>query len=215
VEKVTERDESGGFLNARLARVAQLRKDMPSVYWPNQYGNRDAIDAHYRLTGGELCRALGTIDYLFVGVSTGGTVGGLSQRIKETSPSAKVIAVDAEGSAIFGGAPKRRRIPGLGSSIRPPLFEHALIDDVIMVSERDTVDGCHRLLREHGLYAGGSSGTVFTAINGYFAGYTGPRPTVAFLAADRGNAYADTIYNPIWVAEMLGELSDDLDVLHV
>ncbi|KAA2254440.1 2,3-diaminopropionate biosynthesis protein SbnA [Solihabitans fulvus] len=201
VEKVTERDASGGFLSTRLARVAQLRIELDSAYWPNQYANTDAIEAHYRLTGGELCRAFRRIDYLFVGVSTGGTIGGLSKRLKETWPRTRVIAVDAEGSAIFGGPPATRRIPGLGSSITPPLFEHALIDEVIMVPERETVLGCHQLLRQHGVYAGGSTGTVYTAINGYFDGYTGPRPTVVFLCADRGTGYADTIYNPLWAAD--------------
>lgn len=205
VEKVTERDASGGYLTSRLNRVQELRSELDGVYWPNQYANTDAVLAHYRLTGGEIVRAFRAIDYLFVGVSTGGTISGLSQRVKETYPGVRVIAVDAEGSAIFGGAPKRRRIPGLGSSITPPLFDHALIDDVVVVPERDTVHGCHQLLQRHGVYAGGSTGTVYTAINGYFADHTGPRPTVLFLCADRGTGYADTIYNPLWVAEVFDE----------
>jgi cysteine synthase A len=142
---------------------------------------------------------------VFVGTSTGGTVAGLSRRVKETWPHARVVAVDAEGSAIFGGAPRIRHIPGLGSSITPPLIDHALIDDVVIVPERDTVRGCHELLSRHGLYAGGSSGTVYAAIGRYFAGHTGPRPTVLFLCADRGTGYADTIYNPSWVAEVFQE----------
>ncbi|HEX7661618.1 MAG TPA: 2,3-diaminopropionate biosynthesis protein SbnA [Pseudonocardiaceae bacterium] len=202
VEKVTERDATGGFLNTRLAKVASLRESMESVYWPNQYANTDAIMAHYRLTGGELVRRFRKIDYIFVGTSTGGTIGGLSLRLKEAYPGIKVIAVDAEGSAIFGQQPKKRLIPGLGSSIVPPLFSHALIDEVVSVPERDTVHGCHQLLRQHGIYAGGSSGTVYTAITSYFEGYHGPRPTVAFLCADRGTAYVNTVYNEDWAAQL-------------
>lgn len=205
VEKVTERDPSGGFLNRRLDRVTELRETAESVYWPNQYANTDALLGHYRLTGGELVRAFRRIDYVFVGTSTGGTIGGLSLRLKETYPGVRVIAVDAEGSAIFGGPPKTRHIPGLGSSITPPLFDHALIDDVVTVPELDTVQGCHQLLRRHGIYAGGSSGTVYRAISSYFAGHTGPRPTVVFLCADRGIAYADTVYDPAWVAGLTEE----------
>lgn len=205
VEKVTERDASGGFLSTRLARVQQLRTTLDQSYWPNQYDNDDSMLGHYRLTGGEITRAFHGIDYLFVGTSTGGTVSGLSQRIKETYPSARVVAVDTEGSAIFGGSPCPRRIPGLGSSITPPLLGHALIDDVVTVPEHDTVRGCHQLLHRHGVYAGGSTGTVYDAINGYFAGHHGRRPTVLFLCADRGTAYADTIYNPRWVARYFPE----------
>ncbi len=216
VEKVTVRDPSGGFLATRLDRVTELCAELESAYWPNQYANTDAVLGHYRLTGGELVRAFRRIDHVFVGTSTGGTIGGLSLRLKEAYQGIRVIGVDAEGSAIFGGPPGKRRIPGLGSSIVPELFNHALIDDVVIVPERDTVEGCRRLLRDHGIYAGGSSGTVYTAIERYFAGYRGPRPTVAFLCADRGTAYAETVYDPAWAATLSGQdtRSPELDVVH-
>ncbi|OLR93909.1 2,3-diaminopropionate biosynthesis protein SbnA [Actinokineospora bangkokensis] len=207
VEKVTERDATGGYLATRLRRVAALRAELPAAFWPDQYGNADAVEAHYLLTGGELVRAFDRIDYAFIGAGTGGTIGGVSLRLKEAYPGVRVVAVDAEGSAIFGGAPKTRRIPGLGSSMVPPLIGKALIDEVLIVSEPDTVRGCHDLLREHGLYAGGSTGTVYSALTRYFAdlpaGGAGPRPTAVFLCADRGTAYADTIYNPAWAATLL------------
>ncbi|MGB3437395.1 MAG: 2,3-diaminopropionate biosynthesis protein SbnA [Actinophytocola sp.] len=201
VAKVTEPDGTGGYLRTRLGRVAELLAGDPTAYWPDQYGNPDAAQAHHRFTGGELCDALPRLDYLFVGVGTGGTIAGMSHRVKETFPGCAVIAVDAAGSAIFGAPPALRRIPGLGSSIVPPLVGQALIDDVVLVPEPDAVTGCHDLLREHGVFAGGSTGSVYHAIQRYFAAHPVPRrtPTVAFLCADRGHAYADTVYNPAWV----------------
>ncbi|GAB1515094.1 2,3-diaminopropionate biosynthesis protein SbnA [Actinophytocola sp. KF-1] len=201
VEKVSEPDGTGGYLRTRLARVRELVDGDPAVYWPNQYVNTDAAEAHYRFTGAELCAAVPRLDYLFVGVGTGGTIAGVSHRVKETFPGCAVIAVDAVGSAIFGGPPAPRRIPGLGSGIVPPLVHQAIIDDVVLVPEPDAVAGCHALLGTHGLYAGGSTGSVYHAIRRYFAANATPRrtPVVAFLCADRGNAYADTVYNPAWV----------------
>lgn len=203
VEKVTEPDDTGGYLRARLARVRRLRDELAPSYWPNQYANTDAMAAHYHSTGAELCRSLPRIDHLFVGVGTGGTIAGLSQRVKAEFPRVTVIAVDTEGSMIFGGAPRRRWIPGLGSSIRPPLCSRADVDDVVIVSERDGIAGCDELLRRHGLFAGGSTGSVYAAIGHYFTrhppGLT--RPTVAFLCADRGIPYVDTVYDPAWVEE--------------
>ena len=205
VEKVTEPDGVGGHLRTRLRRVEELRAELPGAYWPNQYVNPDGMTAHYRLTGGELCRRFRRIDFLFVGVSTGGTIAGLSARVKESYPGATVVAVDADGSAIFGATGPPRRIPGLGSGIVPPLCDRALIDDVVIVPEADAVAGCHALFHRHGLFAGGSTGSVYSAIGRYFrerpaltAG--GARPTVVFLCADRGTAYLDTVYDPAWVA---------------
>ncbi|MBB5135505.1 cysteine synthase A [Thermocatellispora tengchongensis] len=234
VEKVTEADGAGGYLQVRLARIRRLLTELPAAYWPNQYANADARQAHERLTGAELCRALERLDYLFVGVSTAGTIAGLSRQAKRAFPGVRVVAVDSAGSAIFGNPPRRRRIPGLGSSIVPPLLDSALIDEVVIVEEADAVAGCHRLLSEHGIFAGGSTGSVYAAITRYFADYEdftvpesftdtrsfaaaerltdpgsfqGPasgRPAVAFICADRGVAYADTLYNPEWVRDALG-----------
>lgn len=201
VEKVTEPDGTGGYLRTRLSRVRELVAGDAAAYWPNQYRNPDAADAHYRFTGAELCASVPRLDYLFVGVGTGGTIAGLSHRVKETFPGCAVIAVDAAGSAIFGGPPAPRRIPGLGSGIVPPLVGQALIDDVVLVRETDAVAGCHELLRGHGVFAGGSTGSVYHAIRRFFSARPAQSrtPAVAFLCADRGHAYADTVYNPAWV----------------
>ncbi|MCX4762817.1 pyridoxal-phosphate dependent enzyme [Streptomyces sp. NBC_01275] len=203
VEKVTEPDGAGGYLLSRLARVAELRTELSDVYWPDQYSNPDGARGHYELTARELLEDVGRIDYLFVGVGTGATVNGLSRRLGEEHPEAAVVAVDVEGSAIFGAPPARRRIPGIGSSIRPPLIDDAWIRKVVVLSERDEVAGCRALLRDHGIYAGGSTGCVYAAITRHFDGHTGPEPVVAFLCADSGEPYADTVYTDAWVAEHL------------
>jgi cysteine synthase A len=209
VEKVTEPDGAGGYLLSRLARVAELRAELPDVYWPDQYRNPDGAQGHYELTAKELLAEVGDrIDYLFVGVGTGATVNGLSRGVRAARPATTVVAVDVEGSVIFGGSPARRLIPGIGSSIRPPLVDSALISEVTVLSEVDEVAGCRTLLRDHGIYAGGSTGSVYAAITSHFADHpggstTGAEPVVAFVCADRGEPYADTVYDDGWVAEHL------------
>lgn len=204
VEKVALPDGTGGYLLSRLERVERLRDELDDVYWPDQYSNPDGARGHYELTGGELLSALGHVDHLFVGVGTGATIAGMSRRISGSCPDVTVVAVDVEGSNIFGARRGRRLIPGIGSSIRPPLIEDALIHEVLTLSELDEVAGCRALLADHGIYAGGSTGCVYAAINRYFETYRGPPPVVAFLCADRGEPYADTVYSDSWVAENLG-----------
>ncbi|MCT9114490.1 2,3-diaminopropionate biosynthesis protein SbnA, partial [Streptomyces mirabilis] len=75
-----------------------------------------------------------------------------------------IVAVDAEGSVIFGGPPKKRRIPGIGSSIVPPLCGQALIDHVEIVSEARAVEACGTLAAKYALYAGGSTGSTYAAV---------------------------------------------------
>jgi cysteine synthase len=82
------------------------------------------------------------------------------------------------------------------------LVRQAQIDDVVMVPEPDTVAGCHELMDRHGVFAGGSSGSVYTAINRYLHPLRvwRKKPNVLFLCADRGFPYLKTIYNPSWVS---------------
>lgn len=203
VIKVDRPDDTGGYLKSRLQVVEDLRTSHPNCHWTNQYGNPDGMRAHYNTTGVEICDVLPSLDYVFLGVSTGGTIAGISRRVKEKFPLARVVAVDAEGSVIFGGPPKKRCIPGLGASIRPDLLTHAIIDDVIVVREGDSVRACHELLRKHGLFVGGSTGTVFSAIQQYFAKHPpNRRVTALFLCADRGTAYIDTVYSHEWAQQL-------------
>jgi len=198
VERVDQRDETGGYLGTRLAKVKELLETTGDAFWTDQYRNRSAMAAHYELTAGDIVAAFPALDYVFVGVSTAGTIAGVSRRLKEHFPAVKIVAVDAEGSVIFGQKPRHRYIPGIGSSIVPDLLRHALIDDTVHVRELDTIDGCHALLQEHQILAGGSSGSSYAAIRSY--PFREPSPTVLFLCADRGTAYMDTVYDPAWIA---------------
>lgn len=206
VVKVEERDDTGGFLKTRLAKIEELRRTLPNAFWTNQYGNPDNTAAHFNTTGLEICKAFEgrSLDYVFLGVSSGGTISGVSRRVKQHFPDAKIVAVDAEGSVIFGGPPKKRYIPGIGSSIVPPLVSKALIDQVIHVPERDTAAACQELLFKHGLFVGGSSGTVYAAIQKELPRIRSASnpPNAIFLCADRGSAYLDTVYDPEWVKRL-------------
>ena len=204
VAKVENRDDTGGFLKTRLAMVQQLCATIPHAYWTNQYGNTDAVEAHYELTAGEVCDDFDSLDYAFIGVSTGGTIAGMSRRLKERYPKIQIIAVDTRGSVIFGDTPRKRHIPGLGSSIVPPLVAQAQIDDVVLVTEREAVAACRELLGTHGLFAGGSSGSAYAAVKRYAATMARARrrPKVLFLCADRGTPYLDTVFDPAWAGKL-------------
>src|SRR5437773_2750325 len=205
VVKVEERDDTGGFLKTRLDMVKHLCATTPNAFWPNQYGNSDAVEAHYELTAGEISAEFDSLDFAFIGVSTGGTNAGMSRRLKERYPKVRIIAVDTKGSVIFGDVPRKRHIPGVGSSIVPPLVSEALIDDVVLIPERETVAACRELLVTHGLFAGGSSGTAFAAVKRYAATMTRARrpPRVLFVCADRGTPYLDTVFDPTWANRLL------------
>lgn len=203
VEKVEERDSTGGFLLTRVQRVNELLREIPNSFWTNQYGNIDNFRAHYHGLGTELAESFEELDYVFVGVSSGGTISGVSRRLKDKFPHVRIVAVDSVGSVIFGTPPKKRYIPGIGSSMVPDILREAIIDEVVHVEEVDTVAGCYRLFEDHCLFGGGSSGTSYFAVQQYFQDkHFEKRPKVVFLCPDGGTPYADTVYNPQWVQNL-------------
>jgi 2,3-diaminopropionate biosynthesis protein SbnA len=123
VIKVTEPTSSGGYLLNRIKKVNELISIIPNSYWVNQYGNLYNAEAYYCTLGSEICEHFSELDYIFIGVSSGGTITGISQRVKEKFPKIKIIAVDMEGSVIFGGNPKKRHIPGMGSDMVPDILK--------------------------------------------------------------------------------------------
>ncbi|HYT38599.1 MAG TPA: 2,3-diaminopropionate biosynthesis protein SbnA, partial [Acidimicrobiia bacterium] len=165
VEIVTEPDDHGCYLDARLLRVAELCRERPGSVWINQYANDGNWQAHYHGTGGEILADLDRpLDCLVVPVSTTGTIVGLARRLRDAFPALHVVAVDAAGSVIFGGPPGPRHVPGLGAGRRSELLRPGEIDEVVSVSDREAVAGCRALASSEGILAGGSSGAVVAAI---------------------------------------------------
>ena len=198
VVRVDECDETGGYLRCRLRKVQELLRTMGPAYWPNQYCNPVGMTAHYEHTAAEICSAVPSLDYAFIGVSSGGTIAGVSHRLKSHYPDIRVIAVDAVGSAVFASEPQRRYLSGLGSSVVPELVTHALIDEVMHVTEVESVEACQKLL-QLGLFVGASSGSGYAAAQRYFAqARFDNKPNVLFLCCDHGIAYMDTVFDEEW-----------------
>ena len=202
VELVTEPDEHGCYLDARLARVAELCRETPGSMWINQYANERSWQAHYHGTAGEILADLdGPLDCLVVPVSTTATLLGLARRLRKAFPRLRVVAVDAAGSVIFGGPPGPRHVPGLGAGRRPELLDPAEIDEVLYVSDREAVAGCRSLAAREGILAGGSSGAAVAALERLRPRMPGHWRVLTVLP-DRGDRYLDQVYDDAWVARL-------------
>lgn len=153
-------------LKHRLAVVDDLRR-APDTVALDQYVSVAAVLAHEALGTELLDDPLELPATVFVAVSSGGTIAGVSRAIKRRRSDVRIVAVDIEGSVLFGGKPGPRLIPGMGASVRMPLIDDALkkklIDDVITVRPTDALGARLELLR-HGIHSGGSSGAVFWAM---------------------------------------------------
>ncbi len=204
VHTVTEPDATGGFLGARIAYVRDLVASDPRYVWLNQYANPHNWKAHYRRTAPAIGHRFPRLDVVFVGAGTTGTLMGCARWFHEHRPSVAVVAVDSVGSVTFGTPPGRRMIPGLGTSVRPPMLDESYVDDVEHVSEVDTIRACHDLAAR-GFLFGGSTGTAVAGARAWLERNRPDTDTVAVtIAPDLGERYLDTVYQSNWVRDLYG-----------
>jgi N-(2-amino-2-carboxyethyl)-L-glutamate synthase len=202
---VERRDANGGFLGTRIAFIKDLLARDACFLWLNQYANPENPRAHARTTALSIFENFDRVDYLFVGAGTTGTLMGCLQFFGEHSPDTKIIAVDSIGSVTFGYAPSKRHIPGLGTSRRPEIFSPTGIHALEMVAEADTVAMCRYLARSNGILAGGSTGTVLSAVHAWRDRLPADATVVA-ISPDLGERYLDTVYDDAWVRERFGRI---------
>tara|TARA_R110002111_G_scaffold255157_1_gene321292 strand:+ start:87977 stop:89080 length:1104 start_codon:yes stop_codon:yes gene_type:complete len=201
IERV-ERPLQGTYLKARIARVLELLNQFPDSFWPNQYSNVKNPLAHEQGTIREIDEALnGEIDYLFVATSSTGTARGCRDYLKKQGRDTKVIAVDAQGSVLFGGLAGPRRIPGMGAGYVSALAAGQEFDDVKRVSDLECVVGCRRMVKQEAILAGGSAGGVLEAIRSMIPELR--TKVCAAILHDSGTRYLDTIYSDEWVENEL------------
>ena len=112
------------------------------------------------------------------------------------------MAVEPVGSVTFGGAPGKRNIPGIGTSVRPKLADLVKPDRIVAVKEEKTVETCLSFVREYHMLVGGSTGTVLAAVQ-QLAPEFRRGDTIVAISADLGEKYLDTIYNPAWVERVI------------
>ena len=188
--------------------AGRLAAATPNAIWANQFDNVVNRQAHYETTGPEIWRDTGgKIDAFVSAVGTGGTLAGTARFLKEKNARVAIVLADPHGSALYSWV-KTGALESEGSSITEGIgttritanFEGTPVDDSVRVSDQEAVTHVYRLLREEGLYVGGSSGiNVAAAVE--TARKLGPGHTIVTLLCDRGSLYFQRLFNPDWLRE--------------
>ena len=198
------RSDPEHFMNKAIALAEQK-----GAWLADQFFNGSNVEAHYKSTGPEIWRQTeGEVDVLVAGVGTGGTLSGAGKYLKEMKPSVKVVLADPEGSMLKDlvegkeASSSSYLVEGIGQDFVPGNFDMELVDDVISVSDRDSLAAAKQLFEKEALFVGSSSGCIAHAARQYALDFEKENKALNIVAIlpDGGRSYMSTVYDPEWLA---------------
>jgi cystathionine beta-synthase len=188
----------------------QLVEDTPNSILANQYHNPVNPQTHYETTGPELWRqTAGKIDIFVAGMGTGGTITGVGKYLKEVNPKVQIVGVDPVGSILYdyfytGKMTEAHsyKTEGIGEDFIPSVYDFQYIDDMVRVNDKESLLMTRRLVREEGIFCGGSCGAAVAGALHYAAERDlGPDKLMVVLLPDSGSRYLSKIFDDAWMRE--------------
>ncbi|MCH8093245.1 MAG: pyridoxal-phosphate dependent enzyme [Chloroflexi bacterium] len=177
----------------------------------NQYHNPANPESHRLTTGPEIWEQTGgEVTDVVVGMGTGGTLTGIGQFMRENNHEVRLIGVDPKGSLLYdvwkaGGSlaglkASTYKIEGIGEDFVPTTLDLGLIDLVVQVDDAEAFRWTRRLVREEGIFCGGSSGAAMAGAVKVAAGL-GPERLMVVVFPDSGSRYLSKVFNDDWMRE--------------
>ncbi|TBR58459.1 cysteine synthase A [Westiellopsis prolifica IICB1] len=152
-------------MRGAIARAEQIVTQTPNARMLQQFRNPANPKVHRETTAEEIWQDTdGQVDIVVAGVGTGGTITGVAEVIKQRKPSFQAIAVEPASSPVLtGGLPGPHKIQGIGAGFVPDIYRPDFVNEVIQVTDEQSISYGRRLAREEGLLSGISAGAALYA----------------------------------------------------
>lgn len=185
-------------MTGAIRRANEILAAAPGKYFmPQQFENPANPEIHRRTTAEEIWRDTdGAVDIVVSAVGTGGTITGVGEVLKSRKPSVKMIAVEPDASPVLsGGKPGPHKIQGTGTGFVPKVLNTGIYEEVIRVTDADSIAMARRLAREEGMLVGISSGANVWAALQVAARPESKGKMIVTIGCDTGERY---LSNPVF-----------------
>lgn len=152
-------------MRGAVEKAQEIVANTENSIWAQQFANEANPAIHRATTAEEIwADTEGGVDIFVGGVGTGGTITGVGQVLKKRKPSVHVVAVEPEASPVLsGGQPGPHKIQGIGAGFAPKILDTSVYDEIVRVSNEDSVANARLVARLEGVPVGISSGAALQA----------------------------------------------------
>ncbi len=158
-------------MKGAIAKATEILSNTPTGFIPQQFENPANPEIHKKTTAEEIWADTGgKVDFLVSGVGTGGTLTGIAEVIKSRRPSFKAIAVEPVASPVITQTrngepvkPGRHKIQGIGAGFVPTNLHLNAVDEVILVTDEESIEWARKAHKQEGIFCGISSGGALAA----------------------------------------------------
>ena len=154
-----------GGMRGAISKAEEIVANTENAFMLQQFQNPANPQIHRKTTAEEIWEDTdGEVDFVIAGVGTGGTITGIAEAIKERKPSFQVVAVEPKNSPVMGGGlAGPHKIQGIGAGFIPDVLRKDLIDEIVTVTDEESMAMGRRLAKEEGILSGISSGAALCA----------------------------------------------------
>jgi cystathionine beta-synthase len=191
----------------------RFARETQNAILANQYHNPDNPATHVMSTGPEIWEQTeGRVTDVIIGMGTGGTISGVGRYLKGKNPNIQIVGVDIEGSILLeiwqssgkipvGAYPKTYKVEGIGEDFLPSATDLSVVDHIVRVDDKESFVAARALVRQEGIFAGGSSGSAVAGAIKYARSLPEEGRLAVVILPDSGSRYLSKFYDNKWMRE--------------
>ncbi|WP_027019551.1 cysteine synthase A [Corynebacterium sputi] len=182
-------------MKGAVNKANEIVESTDNAILARQFANPANLAIHEATTGPEVWNDTdGKIDYFVAGIGTGGTISGVGRYLKSQNPDVKIVAVEPKDSPLLTeGKAGPHKIQGIGANFIPDILDQDVLDEVIDVTNEDSIATSRQLAVDEGILGGISAGANLKAALEVAARPEAEGKLIVAVIPDFGERYVSSV----------------------